>query len=135
MFKTPPPGTGSLGAMTDNHPAQILGVVIDCADPAALAAFYQQAVGGQITFNDGQYAVLEGGPIELLFQRVDGYRPPAWPGDAKHAHLDLKVAALDTAAKALVELGATLPEHQPGGGDWLVLQDPEGHLFCITTGH
>jgi hypothetical protein len=33
-----------------------------------------------------------------------------------------------------VTLGATKPDFQPGGGDWIVLQDPEGHLFCLAEG-
>ncbi|CCH29766.1 hypothetical protein BN6_24520 [Saccharothrix espanaensis DSM 44229] len=26
------------------------------------------------------------------------------------------------------------PDFEPGDGNWLLLADPEGHLFCISTG-
>ncbi|WP_160330419.1 VOC family protein [Sphaerimonospora mesophila] len=29
-----------------------------------------------------------------------------------------------------MEFGATKPQFQPGDG-WIVLADPEGHLFCV----
>ncbi|MFG2088608.1 VOC family protein [Spirillospora sp. NPDC048824] len=31
-------------------------------------------------------------------------------------------------------LGASRPEFQPGGGEWTVLTDPEGHPLCIAEG-
>ena len=40
---------------------------------------------------------------------------------------------METAVKELLDLGATRPDHQPGDG-WVVLADPEGHVFCVTTG-
>jgi hypothetical protein len=32
-----------------------------------------------------------------------------------------------------LDLGATKPDHQPGGDTWVVLIDPEGHPFCVTA--
>jgi hypothetical protein len=32
----------------------------------------------------------------------------------------------------LLALGATRPEFQPGNGDWVVLADPAGHVFCLV---
>ncbi len=116
-------------------PAKLSAIVIDCADPAALAEFYRTATGWTVTSSDGDWASLsDGGPIQLGFQRVDGYQPPQWPGPAKHAHVDLTVADLAAAAEQLVAAGATQPDFQPGKGDWLVLVDPEGHPFCLTPG-
>ena len=37
----------------------------------------------------------------------------------------------DVATKEMLELGATLPEFQPGE-TWRVLLDPSGHPFCLT---
>ncbi|MEV0594872.1 VOC family protein [Nonomuraea cavernae] len=112
----------------------ISSIIFDCADPAALAAFYAAAIGGQVTHSDADFAAVGGGPVELGFQRVDGYQGPGWPGAAKHAHLDLRVDDLDTARKELVGLGAAVPDWQPGDGAWLVLTDPEGHPFCVSAG-
>lgn len=114
---------------------EFTAVVIDCADPATLAEFYRRATGWELTYSDDDFAYLgNGGPVQLGFQRIEGYRAPGWPDDRKHAHLDLKVADVAAAAKALLDLGATRPEFQPGGDKWTVLADPEGHVFCLTTG-
>ncbi|MFI7419942.1 VOC family protein [Nonomuraea sp. NPDC049684] len=112
----------------------IASMVFDCADPVALAAFYAKATGWQVGDSDPGYATVTGGPVPLAFQRIDGYRGPGWPNDGKHAHLDLTVPDVEEARRALVALGATLPAHQPGGDDWTVLLDPEGHPFCVMPG-
>jgi predicted enzyme related to lactoylglutathione lyase len=115
--------------------AEFIAVVIDCADPASLADFYRNVTGWEVTYGDGDFVYLgNGGPVQLGFQRVDGYQGPGWPDAAKHSHLDLKVADPQDAARKLVAIGATMPEFQPGGGKWMVLADPEGHVFCLTTG-
>jgi predicted enzyme related to lactoylglutathione lyase len=98
-----------------------------------LAEFYQTITGWQITHSDGDSAYLGEGPIQLAFQRVDGYQGPRWPDVAKHAHLDFTAADLDAMTKELLALGATKPDFQPGEGRWTVLADPEGHPFCIAA--
>lgn len=113
--------------------AQLATVVIDCRAPGSLAEFYRTVTGWEITYSDADTVYL-GGPIQLGFQRVEGYQPPSWPDPAKHAHLDFKVADVDHAVKELLALGATKPEFQPGGDEWVVLADPEGHLFCLAAG-
>lgn len=105
---------------------------IDCADPAALAAFYQKATGWELTSADADSAALQGGPIAVGFTRVAAYTAPAWPQDPAHLHLDFSVSDVDAAVDELVGLGATKPQFQPGGSDWVVLLDPEGHPFCIS---
>jgi hypothetical protein len=45
-----------------------------------------------------------------------------------------QVTDLNVATKELLALGAAKPEFQPGEGQWTVLTDPEGHLFCIAAG-
>jgi predicted enzyme related to lactoylglutathione lyase len=114
--------------------AEPTAIIIDCAAPGALAEFYQKVTGWEITHSDDDSAYLGDGPIQLAFQRVTHYRGPGWPDAAKHAHLDFKVADLSVATKELLALGAAKPEFQPGEGQWTVLTDPEGHLFCIAAG-
>ncbi|WP_354637745.1 VOC family protein [Kitasatospora camelliae] len=114
---------------------KLTAVTLDCADPAALAAFYRFATGldpvpesnpefAGIRFEDGLF---------LGFQRVEGYRPPQWPGQAvpQQIHLDFAVADLDEAESALLAAGAVRPDHQPDTR-WRVLLDPAGHPFCLT---
>lgn len=114
--------------------AQTSGLVLDARDPAALADFYQKAAGWEVTSSGPDGASLTGGPLPVTLQRVEDYRTPPWPGSAAAIHLDFVVADVDQAVDALVALGATKPDTQPGGSGWTVLTDPEGHPFCIMTG-
>jgi catechol 2,3-dioxygenase-like lactoylglutathione lyase family enzyme len=115
--------------------ARVATVVIDCAVPDRLADFYRVVTGAEVTHRDADFVSLAGdGTVQLAFQRVAGYRPPNWPDPAKHAHLDFQVADVDQAVKELLALGAAKPDFQPGGQDWVVLTDPEGHPFCLAAG-
>ncbi|MFC9896467.1 VOC family protein [Nocardia sp. NPDC127579] len=107
-------------------------IVIDCADPVALAAFYQKATGWELTDSDDDFASLGTGP-SLAFARVEGYQAGRWPEGAKHLHLDFTVADPERAVAELLALGATKPDFQPGAGQWVVLLDPEGHPFCLAA--
>ncbi|MEU6751905.1 VOC family protein [Spirillospora sp. NPDC046719] len=112
---------------------ELTTIILDCADPKALAEFYRHLTGWEITQSDGDTAYLGDGPVQLAFQRVDGYKGPGWPADGKHAHLDFKVDDVDEAVRRFEALGAAKPEFQPGAGGWTVLTDPEGHPFCIMS--
>ncbi|MFF8322937.1 VOC family protein [Streptomyces bobili] len=115
--------------------AKVSTVVIDCGDPVRLAEFYSKVTGWEVTHSGEDLASLGSGePFGLAFVRIEGYRAPSWPDDAKHAHLDFTVADLEEAAGRILALGASRPEFQPGKDQWVVLTDPEGHPFCLTTG-
>ncbi|MFF5933834.1 VOC family protein [Streptomyces sp. NPDC012508] len=115
---------------------KLSAVTLDCADPRALAAFYQQATGLELhPKSDDAFAGVAGADGLLIgFQRVDGYRAPVWPGHdvPQQFHLDFTVDDLDEAERLLLNLGATKPEFQPNER-WRVLIDPAGHPFCLTT--
>ncbi|MEU6555187.1 VOC family protein [Streptomyces sp. NPDC046915] len=51
----------------------------------------------------------------------------------EQAHLDFKITYVERTVKELIALGATQPEFQPGGDEWVVLAAPEGHLFCLAA--
>jgi predicted enzyme related to lactoylglutathione lyase len=108
--------------------------VIDCARPAALATFYSTALGWPVSSTSDDYASVSNGSVDLAFQHIDGYVAPAWPSDAKQSHLDVQVPDLAMAEKELLAAGATKPDFQPGGAEWTVLADPEGHVFCLVPG-
>jgi hypothetical protein len=115
-------------------PARLTTVVIDCTAPDRLAEFYGTVTGWEVTYRDDDCVYLgDGGPIQLGFQRVAGYRPPTWPSPDKQAHLDFTVTDVDQVTKELLTIGATRPEFQPGGEQWTVLADPEGHLLCLVA--
>jgi catechol 2,3-dioxygenase-like lactoylglutathione lyase family enzyme len=117
--------------------ATLRGVTLDCADPRALARFYQELTGMPIAFSVDEFVALtSGADCDLGFQRVDGYRAPQWPGQdvPQQFHLDFRVEDLDAAERLALGLGAVKPDHQPGGERWRVLLDPAGHPFCLTSG-
>lgn len=107
-------------------------IMLDSADPAALAEFYSRVTGWPVIDADETFVYLGGGAVNLAFQRVADYRPPAWPDPAKQAHLDFKAADKAQAVRDLVAAGAKLPDFQPGGEGWTVLLDPEGHPICVA---
>ncbi|WP_327238369.1 VOC family protein [Streptomyces sp. NBC_01317] len=117
---------------------KLTAVTLDCPDPPALAAFYQQATGLEPhPESSADFAGLkrEDG-LFIGFQRVDDYRAPRWPEQSvpQQAHLDFAVEDLDEAEARLVELGAVKPDHQPGKDRWRVFLDPAGHPFCLVKG-
>ena len=115
--------------------ATMRAVVLDCPDPRALADFYRQVVGGEITHADDDWVNLrDGGTVILSFQLDADHRPPAWPdGDPpQQFHLDLTVADVDAAEPQILALGATKHPVQPGETEnWRVYLDPAGHPFCL----
>jgi len=113
--------------------ARLAMITLDCADPAASAAFWSTLLGWDIVASGEDYAMLSGPSHALGFGRVEDYEPPAWPNEhgSKQFHFDLAVDDLGAAQQATIELGATAVDPQPGE-TWRVLLDPAGHPFCLT---
>jgi hypothetical protein len=125
--------TGNMGSMPGI--AKIRAVVLDCPEPRALAEFYRELVGGDITYADEEWVSLRDDDTVLLsFQLAPDYQPPTWPEPDRpqQFHLDVTVeeAQLDEAEQKVLALGARRHELQPGG-NWRVYVDPVGHLFCF----
>ncbi|MEV4471057.1 VOC family protein [Nonomuraea sp. NPDC049421] len=115
--------------------ANLLAFSLDCADPKALAEFYHQVTGMEITYAEDEYAAITDGTVSIYFGRVADRKPVTWPSPDKQFHLDFRVPDVAQAVEDYLKLGATRPEFQPGvteeGTRWVVLQDPQGHLFCV----
>ncbi|SFS10943.1 hypothetical protein SAMN04487783_1487 [Agrococcus baldri] len=109
--------------------------VIDCPDPQGLAQFYGAMLGwsAEPDSDEGWVTISNGGGRELSFQRVDDYRAPDWPGQQvpQQLHIDVDVDDLDEAEAAVLELGATKHDQQPGQ-TFRVFLDPAGHPFCLV---
>jgi RimJ/RimL family protein N-acetyltransferase len=103
-------------------------VVLDCPDPAALAAFYSALLGLPITYRDQDWVVVAANDTSsgLAFQLAPGHRPPTWPDPAipQQVHLDVMVEDVTASAPRVLALGATRLD-----GD--VFADPAGHPFCL----
>jgi len=112
--------------------ARFVGVSLDCADPAALADFYLELLGGQVLWRSADSARIRVPGVVLAMQRVAEYRPPTWPGSSV-VHLDLAADQdVEDATARAVAAGAVWAAHQ-ADPRWRVLLDPAGHPFCITT--
>ena len=109
-------------------------VIIDCADNSRWPSSTGRPPAGRSVTATTTSSTSATDPPQLALQRIEGYRPPAWPGPAKHAHLDFAVTDVEVAVKELLALGASRPDTQPGEGEWTVLIDPAGHPFCIAAG-
>ncbi len=114
--------------------ARFPGFVIDCPDPGALANFYGALLDWKVDLSPGWADLRAENGQCISFQRVAAYAPPSWPGqDApQQMHLDVIVDDLDVAESAVLELGATKHEHQPGT-TFRVFLDPAGHPFCLCV--
>jgi predicted enzyme related to lactoylglutathione lyase len=110
-------------------------IVLDCPDPRSLAAFYGALLDWKVDASDDWADVRADYGQCLSFQQVADYTPPVWPGQQvpQQMHLDVVVDDLDEAEAAVVELGATRHDHQPGT-TFRVFLDPAGHPFCLCVG-
>lgn len=144
--------------MTDTGPLEFQ-IVVDAADPHALADWWAQALGWQVEPSDEAFirSMVEKGYAteadttthrgvlvwktgqairhpdsgrRMLFQRV-----PEGKTVKNRLHLDLRVGDENREAlqAELIESGATfLHPGQQGPFRWVTLADPEGNEFCLA---
>lgn len=121
--------------------ADLQCVVLDCPDPAGLAAFYQAVLGGTVNQQDGRWALDDDwatlhtpAGLVFAFQRSADYRPPAWPDPARpqQFHMDFGVVDLDRAQEQVLAMGATVLDDGSERRSWRVYADPAGHPFCLV---
>jgi hypothetical protein len=115
--------------------ARLGSISLDCADPAALASFWAQLLGGEVAFSSDDFVAVKTDKGWLSTVRVPDHAAPTWPGGTvpKQMHLDLAVEDLDGAEAEAIRLGASRAQPQPQPDRWRVLIDPAGHPFCLTT--
>ena len=105
---------------------------LDCADVEPMTRFWSELLGWEVAASGEGYAMLAGPSSALGIGAVPDYQPPAWPNDGtKQFHFDLACDDIAAVEARAVELGATVPDEQPGE-TWRVLLDPAGHPFCLT---
>jgi predicted enzyme related to lactoylglutathione lyase len=114
--------------------ARFPSIVIDCPDPAVLATFYAALLDWKADISPDLADIRAEHGECISFQQVEAYTPPGWPGQQvpQQMHLDVIVDDLDAAEAAVLELGATKHEHQPGTS-FRVFLDPAGHPFCLCV--
>ena len=107
-------------------------VVIDCADPTALAQFWGQLLEARWGLVDDGWGVVDAKPVLLGFQKV----PEPKQSPKNRLHLDIQVVDAEAAAQRAESLGATrtgFPRIDEHGNGFVVLRDPEGNEFCFVV--
>ncbi|HEX9775677.1 MAG TPA: VOC family protein [Actinomycetota bacterium] len=111
-----------------------ISVVIDCADPEPLAAFWSQALGHRRAWSNESFTVLvppKGGRVPVLIPQ----RVPEPKTVKNRLHVDLHTTGMDAEVARLESLGATKHDvHRIEEIDstWTVMSDPAGNEFCVV---
>ena len=112
--------------------SRVLAVAFDCHDPALLAAFWRELVGGAIdtrTESDDWIALRDVPVIgNIGFQKV-----PEAKAVKNRVHLDVEVDDIGVAIPHVIALGATDSGDtvDESTGQFRVFRDPEGNEFCL----
>ena len=117
----------------DDQPAPNVDIVIDCADPESLAAFWAAALGYRsVGFGDPYFLLL---PAQRAYPPVILQRVPEPKQGKARIHFDLRVDDVQAEVRRLEALGARRIDI--GQGDevaWVPMADPEGNEFCVCPG-
>ncbi|KAA9378208.1 VOC family protein [Microbispora cellulosiformans] len=111
----------------------IAAIVVDCADPRAMARFWDEAMDWtlhEVTDDQATLRSAKGVGPYLEFLRTTPGPKTVW----NRVHLDLLPYAGDDQAAEVARLrglGATLTDVGQGDVPWVVLADPEGNEFCV----
>jgi hypothetical protein len=108
---------------------------LDCSDPVALGAFWAQLLGGEVAFSSEEFVAVKTDRVWVTAVRVPDHQPPTWPDGTrpKQIHFDLAVDDLGQAETEALRLGAVRAAGQPAPDRYIVLTDPAGHPFCLST--
>jgi catechol 2,3-dioxygenase-like lactoylglutathione lyase family enzyme len=110
---------------------RIGSVVIDCNDFEVMFAFWREALRYEPREEpDEDWGVLSdpnGRNVNVSLQKVSEKR-----SGKNRLHFDLYTKDQPGEVQRLLGLGATLHPREPEPGeDFVVLEDPEGNLFCV----
>ncbi len=116
----------------------IWGFTYDCSNCKILADFYIKLLGFENVLTGGGWTTLRSPQGWLLsFQEIDDYVPPVWPWkkgkQQQMIHMDIFVENLDESVEFAIKCGAKKSDIQYHEDSSIVMLDPEGHPFCLTT--
>ena len=112
----------------------IAAVVVDCADPRAMARFWGSAMDWTVHEVADDNAVLRS--AKGVGPYLEFIRNPDVKSGWNRVHLDIRPYPGDDAAAetaGLQALGATVIDLGESEISWTVLADPEGNEFCLLT--
>jgi predicted enzyme related to lactoylglutathione lyase len=114
-------------------------LVIDAAEPATLAAFWEAALGWearQVDEGDESYFIVEppeGDPRRGVVPELDIIAVPEAKTVKNRLHIDLRPDDQAAEVARLEALGARRVDVGQGSVRWVVLADPEGNEFCVLS--
>ncbi|NUW35777.1 VOC family protein [Nonomuraea sp. SMC257] len=109
-------------------------VVVDCADPRAMARFWGEAMDWTVHEVTDDQATLRS--AKAVGPCLEFLRTPGAKTVKNRLHLDLRPYPGDDQAAEVARLralGATDLDVGQGDVSWTVLADPEGNEFCVLT--
>jgi len=119
--------------MGDEGVGPNIDIVIDCADPPALAGFWAGALGYRaVGFREPHFLLL---PTHRAFPPLILQRVPEPKRGKARIHFDLRVADVEAEVRRLEGLGARRID--VGQGDeagFVPMAVPEGNEFCVCPG-
>jgi hypothetical protein len=114
---------------TEDVPAyRLKDIEVDAADPAAIAAWWGDVMGGKVIHDDG-YSYLDEIP-GVPFDDMDFAPVPEAKTVKNRIHWDVTLVGGAT-VDDLVAKGATLLRAPDDEIEWTVMADPEGNEFCV----
>ena len=118
----------------------LVSVVIDAADPAALARWWSTALGWPISLEEDGEVVVEplGTDLEDRVPALVFVPVPTAKAAKNRVHFDLAAEDAedrDAIVERLLAAGASRADvGQSGDESWVILADPEGNEFCVLPG-
>jgi diadenosine tetraphosphate (Ap4A) HIT family hydrolase/catechol 2,3-dioxygenase-like lactoylglutathione lyase family enzyme len=128
------PSSGVTRKRSEQGRVRIGSIVIRCHEYPRMVEFWQAALDYEVEHTDpkGGFVILRDpdgrGPNVSLDQA-----PTPRAGKRGWLHLDLYTTSQDREVERLLELGARrYPWRYSPGADYVVLEDPDGNLFCVV---
>ncbi|MCB0111532.1 MAG: VOC family protein [Caldilineaceae bacterium] len=115
-----------------DHKLKIGSIVIRCYEFERMLAFWQAALHYTPKYPPTEDWVILHDPTGSGPNLSLDKAPQKRTGKRSWLHLDLYAADQTHEVKRLVALGATrYPWRYPPDADYVVLEDPDGNLFCV----
>jgi predicted enzyme related to lactoylglutathione lyase len=113
-------------------PSAWFSVVVDCEDPARLAAFWCGVLGYTVVYESSD--IVDITSDEATLPGIEFVRAESHERRKSPLHIDLNPDDQDAEVARLLALGAhRVDVGQPEGASWVVLADPEGNAFCVLA--
>jgi hypothetical protein len=122
------PEGGEVCVFVRPHTKRLASIVVDAAQPIAIATWWADVLGARCeVFEQGYARVWEvpGAP----FDSIDFIPVPEAKTVKNRLHIDVTTSSVS----ALVDAGASIVRAQDSEIRWTVCADPEGNEFCAFT--